>query len=114
MLLPTIFQSALNSQDISKHIYSAAQAKTMIVSKTSLMGPNEIRAFHFPKAAILRLLNQPGAVGLRIHKAVHLDGTETVVLTATNSTNTDLLNDSNIAIQAADPCPPTCGKDDTE
>jgi hypothetical protein len=61
-------------------------------------------AFH--KDQVLRLLAQPGCVGLRIHYGRNADGTPALVLTGIDVSDSDLTGD---ILEKHFPCPPVCG-----
>ena len=72
---------------------------------------------YFGKEAIERLLNQEGAVGLRIYGGINPDGEFTPVLMGVPADGNDIngiglekaLGDSVIILEMAVPCPPYCG-----
>ena len=69
--------------------------------------PRGVKSFTFAKGQVLKLLGQPGCVGLRVHLGRTATGKQTLVLSGVDRTGADqvhavLLNDPS-------PCPPYCG-----
>ena len=61
-------------------------------------------AFH--KDQVLKLLDQPGCVALRIHYGRNADGSPALVLTGIDAADNDLTGD---ILERHYPCPPYCG-----
>ena len=61
-------------------------------------------AFH--KDQVLKLLDQKGCVGLRIHYGRNADGTPALVLTGIDGSDSDLTGE---ILEQHFPCPPVCG-----
>ena len=61
-------------------------------------------AFH--KDQVLKLLDQKGCVGLRIHYGRNADDTPALVLTGIDSSDSDL---TGLILELHIPCPPLCG-----
>lgn len=63
------------------------------------------RAVYFSKAAILKVLDQPDCVGLRIYNAIK-DGNHTFVIVGASAEQEDL--EEGIILEFGIPCPPIC------
>lgn len=61
-------------------------------------------AFH--KDQVLKLLDQAGCVGLRIHYGRNADGSPALVLTGIDASDSDLTGE---ILEIHFPCPPMCG-----
>jgi hypothetical protein len=61
-------------------------------------------AFH--KDQVLKLLDQPGCVALRIHYGRNADGTPALVLTAVDAADADITGGT--ILEQHMPCPPFC------
>jgi len=61
-------------------------------------------AFH--KDQVLKLLDQKGCVGLRIHYGRNADDTPALVLTGIDASDSDL---TGLILEMHYPCPPVCG-----
>ena len=70
-------------------------------------GAEKSGAFH--KDQVLKLLDQPGCVGLRIHYGRNADGTQALVLTGIDGAASDLTGGT--ILEQHLPCPPYCGDD---
>ncbi len=98
------------------HTISLAAAQQMMAAFRD-ENPDETYGWYFGKEAIERLLNQEGAVGLRIYGGINPDGEFTPVLMAVPADGNDIngiglekaLGDSVIILEMALPCPPYCG-----
>ena len=69
-----------------------------------------IRAHFFGRQVLMKLLREPGVVGLRFHHAQSEQGAETLVITGVDSDGKDLW-EGTVAEQAL-PCPPLCSDAD--
>lgn len=67
------------------------------------------RATAFSRSAFEQLLAQPGAAGIRIYRALHKDGSPTMVMVAVDAKGEDLAGIHSIFIQKGTDCPPNCG-----
>lgn len=65
-------------------------------------------AFH--KDQVLKLLDQKGCVGLRIHYGRNPDGSPALILTGMDANDADLTGD---ILEKHFPCPPMCGASNT-
>lgn len=65
--------------------------------------------FAFRREALERVLAQPGCVGVRLHPALHDDGSSTWVLVGVNDTGNDMTDGE--LVQEPFPCPPFCPDD---
>ena len=83
---------------------NAAAALTKRYQKAN---PNAIKAGAFHSAQVLKMLNQPGCVAMRIYYGQNADGTGTLVLTAVDSADNDLTG--GVILEIVYPCPPFCG-----
>jgi hypothetical protein len=95
----------------SSHLVSRGHAEELIARFRATAAPGAARAQSFDRSAFDALLAQPGATGIRIHHGKHADGTDTVVLYATDKNGWDL---TRMPMQNGLPCPPSCPDSDTE
>ena len=87
-------------------------------------GPGTIKAHFFGADRIKKLLNEPGAVGIRIYYALNEEGEKKLLLVGTDKDGRDLLPKSGVQGSAAPegeddeimdealPCPPYCPPED--
>lgn len=68
--------------------------------------PGDEKSGAFHKDQVLKLLDQPGCVGLRIHYGRHADDRPALVLTGIDAKDGDLLGE---ILEIHFPCPPVCG-----
>lgn len=80
---------------------AAALTKSYRAAKVS-----EEKAGAFHKDQVLKLLDQPGCVGLRIHYGRNANGSPALVLTGIDATDNDLTGE---ILEKHYPCPPVCG-----
>lgn len=100
------------------HMIGLAAAQQMMAAFRD-ENPDEAYGWYFGKEAVERLINQNGAVGLRIYGGINPDGEFTPVLMAVSADGNDIngiglekaLEDSVIILEMAVPCPPYCCTD---
>ena len=90
------------------HTISLSAASQLTANFRQTASPDTILAGCFGKTAILAILNQPQAVGLRIYNAKTNQGQATFVLVAVNAAGDDL--DNGEIAEFSHGCPPLCGK----
>lgn len=97
---------------------SMSKVKELIDSRlTKVAGSGELKSVDFDKDAILELLNNPGAEGIRLYPIVN-DGHATFVAIAYNEDEKDIRTFDDAQAKAANltdppvgvPCPPHCPK----
>lgn len=66
------------------------------------------RASAFNRSAFEQLLAQHGAAGIRIYRALHKDGSPTMVMVAVDMKGVDLDGAEAVFIQNSTDCPPVC------
>lgn len=79
--------------------------------------PDGFKCARFERGAFDRLLDQPGAVGIKIYMGEKKDGAWTFVMVAVDKENRDMVGKNATGLYAeeggdiedqADPCPPDC------
>jgi hypothetical protein len=73
-------------------------------------GPNAEKAGAFPKEDVQQVLDQSGAVGLRIYFGRSEQGQTDLILVGVDSDGNDLTQ--GVLMDLSFPCPPFCGGDD--
>ena len=87
------------------HRISLAEAAALTKRhRDAKVGAEKSGAFH--KDQVLKLLGQAGCVGLRIHYGRNADGTQALVLTGIDASDSDLTGE---ILEKHYPCPPVCG-----
>lgn len=95
-----------DSSGHTSHIYPAADGMRMV--KAHVQGDRKgWRSMAFHGKAILQLLSQPGAAGIRCYHAMH-DGEPTLVLVAVDASGADMSDAAHITLQNGESCPPFC------
>jgi hypothetical protein len=69
--------------------------------------PKGVKAGAFHADQVLAMLKQSGCVGMRVYYGLNSDASSTLVLTAIDSADNDLVNGT--LLQIVFPCPPYCG-----
>jgi hypothetical protein len=72
-------------------------------------GSHLASAYH--TSAFRTLLSQPGCEGIRIYRALHEDGSPTLVMVGVDLQGQDLKQDEHAFMQNTSDCPPVCGWD---
>jgi hypothetical protein len=85
--------------DEAAHLIQAFQAQA---------DPTTHRATAFNRSAFDQLLAQPSAVGIRIYRALHDDGSPTLVMVAVDAQGQDLAAADAVFAQNGGNCPPWC------
>lgn len=67
--------------------------------------PGDIKASFYGKEQILALLNQTGAMGIRVYYGLDKDDVKQLVLVAADSNENDILG---LTLERGKPCPPNC------
>ncbi|WP_243302007.1 hypothetical protein [Geothrix oryzisoli] len=90
------------------HRISRAEAASLVRTFHSRAEAGEHRSSTFNRGAFERLLDQPGAAGIRVYRARHEDGSPTLVMVAVDATGQDLATLDAVFIQKGTDCPPYC------
>jgi hypothetical protein len=90
------------------HRISREEAASLIQAFQAKAQAGTHRASTFNHSAFEQLLAQPGAVGIRIYRAEHKDGSPTMVMVAVDGEGVDLDNASAVFMQFSHDCPPYC------
>jgi len=88
-----------------RHDVTLEDAQRLIRNYRRGAGANDHRAGFFGRAAIERLLAQPGCVGIRAYSARQDNGQPTLVLVGVNANEQDI---TATIIEDHIPCPPNC------
>jgi len=90
------------------HRITRAEATSLIQAFQAKAEAGTHRASAFNRGAFEQLLAQPGAVGIRIYRAHHKDGSPAVVMVAVDAKGVDLDGAGAVFIQNSFDCPPVC------
>ena len=101
---PMTFNTAHN------HHIAPAKGKEMISAFQLGQPEGTIFGHAFNKKALLNLLSQPGAEGIRFYHALNTEGEQTLVALAVRDDGSTIDDD---AIDESFPCPPMCIIDPT-
>lgn len=70
--------------------------------------PKAIRGGYFSKDALVKVLNQENAVGIRYYRGLTDDSTPVLILCGVDSDGNDLVD--GLLLEYAKPCPPYCAE----
>ena len=90
------------------HLISREEAAGLVLRFQARTDAGEHVASAFNRSAFERLLDQPGAAGIRIYRAQHEDGSPTMVMVAVDAEGVDLDDPSCRFAQNSHDCPPDC------
>jgi len=90
------------------HTITKAEAAQLVGAFRSAATESEHLSTAFNRTAFDKLLGQAGCAGIRIYRALHTDGTPTMVLVAVDATGQDLAGPEAVFMQNGTNCPPFC------
>lgn len=90
------------------HRITREEAANLIKAFHSKAEAGAHRASAFNRDAFEQLLGQPGAAGIRIYRALHKDGSPTMVMVAVDAKGVDLDDAEAVFVQNSTDCPPFC------
>ena len=88
------------------HKITVGEAKALLAKRPQGL---TTRGGHFPKDAVMAILNQVGCAGLRFYYGTNTDGSPAIVMVGMDENGADL-TDGEI-IDSHFPCPPFCDDD---
>lgn len=88
------------------HEISLSEAASLTSRYRQMSEPAAIKGEYFSKSAILALLNNPAAVGIRIYYGIKPNGDLCLVLSGVQTNMDDILNP---IMEMGKPCPTMCG-----
>jgi hypothetical protein len=90
------------------HRITREEASELVKAFQGKAKTDEHRASAFNRSAFEQLLAQPNAAGIRIYRALHKDGSPTMVMVAVDQTGKDIAGEGAVLIQNGHDCPPWC------
>ncbi|MFQ5605078.1 MAG: hypothetical protein ACE5HS_17580 [bacterium] len=91
------------------HSISLSEASELTANFQKQITPNQVIGGYFGKNAIINILQQDGAVGLRYYYGLDKDGLPHIVLVGVDKNGNDMIN--GLLAQRSAMCPPYCPED---
>ncbi len=91
------------------HNITHQEANQLVENYAKNPSQSEVRSHYFGRDAVLNVLYQKEAVGMRVYYAKHDDGSPALVLVGVDKNGNDIK--SGLYLQRTFPCPPFCGDD---
>nr|WP_320131001.1 hypothetical protein [uncultured Holophaga sp.] len=108
-LRPELMASPNGEFDIHRnHLISREEAADLALRHQARPEAGEHYASAYARSAFKELLAQPEAVGIRIYRAEHDDGSPTMVMVAIDKQGIDMASPENLFMQNSADCPPVC------
>lgn len=92
------------------HTISQAEAARWVGSFQAAAGEGDHLSTAFNRTALDKLLAQEGCAGIRVYRALHEDGTPTLVMVGVDAAGEDLAGPQAVFIQNGTNCPPFCAQ----
>jgi hypothetical protein len=90
------------------HRIPREEAASLIQTFQIQASAESLFAMAFNRSAFEQLLAQPDAAGIRIYRALHPDGSPTLVMVAVDAVGEDLADQDAVFAQTGTGCPPYC------
>jgi hypothetical protein len=90
------------------HLIPRTEAAQLVGGFRRAAAPGSHLSTAFNRSAFEKLLGQEDCAGIRIYRATHEDGTQTLVMVGVNASGADLAGADHLFAQAGQNCPPVC------